>query len=116
MIDVDKAIASAVKTGKVVLGSSEALRSARAGKARLIVVASNTPSRLREDIDHYGKLSQVPVVAYRSNSRDLGLVCGKRFAVTALTVKEPGDSEIMKLTEPAEAPVEPAEEEEEGEE
>lgn len=111
MIDVDKAIASAVKTGKVVLGANEALRSAKAGKARLIVVASNSPSQLREEIDHYGKLSQVPVVAYRSNSVDLGMVCGKRFAVTALTVKEPGDSDIMKLTEAAEASVEPTEEE-----
>ena len=32
MIDVDKAIASAVKTGKVVLGANEAVRSARTGK------------------------------------------------------------------------------------
>jgi hypothetical protein len=42
---------------------------------------------------------------------DLGMVCGKRFAVTALTVKEPGDSDIMKLTEAAEAPAELADEE-----
>ena len=111
MIDVDKAIASAVKTGKVVFGASEAIRSARTGKARLIVVASNSPRQLRENIDHNGKLSQVPVVAYRSNSVDLGMICGKRFAVTALTVKEPGDSDIMKLTEAAEAPGESADEE-----
>lgn len=111
MIDVDKAIASAVKTGKVVFGANEAIRSARSGKARLIVVASNSPLQLRGNIDHYGKLSQVPIVAYRSNGVDLGMVCGKRFAVTALTVKEPGDSDIMKLTEAAEAPVESADEE-----
>ncbi|MGB9135353.1 MAG: 50S ribosomal protein L30e [Candidatus Bathyarchaeia archaeon] len=111
MIDVDKAIATAVKTGKVVLGANEALWSAKAGKARLIVLASNSPPQLREDIDYYGKLSQVPVVAYRSNSVDLGMVCGKRFAVTALTVKEPGDSDILKLTETAETTPESAEEE-----
>jgi len=99
MIDVDKAISTAVKTGKVVLGANEALGSAKAGKARLIFVASNTPVELRENIEYYGKLSEVPVVAYKSNSVDLGMVCGRKFAVTALTVKEAGDSDILKLIE-----------------
>jgi len=99
MIDVDKAISTAVKTGKVVLGANEALGSAKAGKARLIFVASNTPVELRENIEYYGKLSEVPVVAYKSNSVDLGMVCGRKFAVTALAVKEAGDSDILKLRE-----------------
>ena len=111
MIDADKAIAGAVKTGKVLFGASEALRSAKAGKAQLIVVAANSPLQLHEDIDYYAKLSQVPVVTYRSNSVDLGMVCGKRFAVTALTVKEPGDSDILKLTEPVDVTPESPEEE-----
>jgi len=111
MIDVDKAIAAAVKTGKVVFGATEAIRSAKTGKARLIVVASNSPSHIRESIESHGKLSEVPVVSYRSNSVDLGMVCGKKFAVTALTVKEPGDSEVLKLVETAEDESETAEEE-----
>jgi large subunit ribosomal protein L30e len=111
MIDVDKAIATAVKTGKVVLGATEALRSAKTGKARLIVVASNSPPQIREDIDYYCKLSQVPVVSYKSNNVDLGMVCGKKFAVSALTVKEPGDSDILKLIETSDTALESAEEE-----
>lgn len=111
MIDVDKAIATAVKTGKVVFGATEAIRSAKTGKARLILVASNSPSRLREDIEYQGKLSQIPVVSYKSNSVDLGMVCGKKFAVTALTVREPGDSDVLKIAETTEDTSEPAEEE-----
>ncbi len=99
MIDVDKAIATVVKTGKVVFGANEALRSAQSGKARLILLASNSPTKLREEIEYYGKLSKVPIVAYRGNGNDLGIVCGKRFAIATLTVKEPGDSEILKLAE-----------------
>jgi hypothetical protein len=56
MIDVDKAIGTAVKTGKVVLGANNAIKNAQAGKAKLIVVS-------------------------------------------ALTIKEPGDSDILKLVE-----------------
>jgi large subunit ribosomal protein L30e len=113
MIDVDKAIATAVKTGKVIFGTSEAVKSVKAGKARLIVVASNSPSNVRGDLEYYAKLSQIPIVAYRGNSFDLGMICGKPFAVAALTVKEPGDSDILKLAEKPEAEPEEIEETEE---
>jgi large subunit ribosomal protein L30e len=116
MIDVDKALATAVKTGKIVFGSDEAIRSAKTGKARLIVVASNNPSSIREDLEYYGKLSQIPIVTYRGNNVDLGIVCGKRFAIAALTVKEPGDSDILKLTEPAKPAEDDTAAEEEAEE
>ncbi|UCE97064.1 MAG: 50S ribosomal protein L30e [Candidatus Bathyarchaeota archaeon] len=98
-MDVDKAIATSVKTGKVVFGANEAKRSVRAGKARLVVVSSNNPPEIREDLEYYGKASTIPVVTYKGNSFDLGRICGKRFPVSTLTVKEPGDSEIMKLVE-----------------
>lgn len=102
MIDVDKAIAAAVKTGKVVFGANEAIRSTKTSKARLIVVSSTSPSQIREDLEYYGKLSQIPIVSYRGNSIDLGMVCGKRFAVATLTVKEPGDSDILELAQKTE--------------
>ncbi len=99
MIDVDKAIANAVKTGKVIFGANEAIKSAKTSKAKLIIIASNSPPRIREDLMYYGKLSQAPIVTYRGNSIDLGIICGKRFPVATLTIKEPGDSEILKLVE-----------------
>ncbi|UCB59691.1 MAG: 50S ribosomal protein L30e [Candidatus Bathyarchaeota archaeon] len=104
MIDVDKAIATVVKTGKVVFGANEALRSARNGKARLILVASNRPTKI-QSLEYYGQLSRVPIVTYKGNNSDLGIACGKRFAIAALTVKEAGDSDILRLAEnpPAEA-------------
>ncbi len=111
MIDMDKAILAAVKTGKVVFGANEAIRSAKTGKARLIVVASNSPHHLREDLECYGKMSQVPVVAYNGSSIDLGLACGKRFAIATLTIKEAGDSEILQLTEKPQAEQEVSQEE-----
>lgn len=97
MLDVDKAVASAVKTGKVVVGAREAVRSLKNGKARLVVLTSDSPPQLREDLEYYGKLSNIPVVIYKGNSIDLGVVCGEQFPVASLTVKEPGDSDILEL-------------------
>jgi large subunit ribosomal protein L30e len=99
MIDVDKAIGTAVKTGKVVLGANEAVKNAQSGKAKLIVVAANCPTHARGDIEYYGKLSGVNIVVYKGTSIDLGMACGKPFMVSALSVKEPGDSDILKLIE-----------------
>lgn len=110
MIDVDKAIATAVKTGKVVFGAKEAVRSAKNGKARLILVASNSPPHIHSDLEYYGKLSQIPIVTYKGSNIDLGMACGKRFAVANLTVKEPGDSDILKLAEKTQPQQEEAEE------
>ncbi|MEM3616497.1 MAG: 50S ribosomal protein L30e [Candidatus Bathyarchaeia archaeon] len=102
MIDIDKAISTAVKTGKVSFGSNFAIQSAKTGKAKMIIVASNCPAKIRSDLEYYCKLSNVPLIVYRGSSTDLAAVCGKPFLVSALTIREPGDSEILKLVEPME--------------
>jgi len=99
MVDVDKALSIVVKTGKVVYGARNAVQNAQTGKAKLIVIAANCPANIRSDIEYYSKVSGVPVIVYRGTSIDLGMVCGKPFMVSALSVKEPGDSDILKLIE-----------------
>ncbi len=99
MIDVDKAITTAVKTGKVSLGAASAVQNAQTGKAKLIILASNCPKNVRGDVEYYSKLSKVPMIIYKGTSLDLAAVCGKPFSVSALSIREQGDSEILKLTE-----------------
>lgn len=99
MIDVNKTIFAAVKTGKVALGSEQAIEAVRTGKAKLIIIASNCPSDVREKIEHYAKLSRIPTYIYSSSSLDLGITCRKPFTVTAMAIREAGDSEILKLAE-----------------
>jgi large subunit ribosomal protein L30e len=98
-VDVNKQIEIAVKTGKVALGVKEAVDAARFSKAKLLIVASNCPPRYRTTITKYAEQSSVPIFNYPGNSLDLGAACLKRFVVAALTIKEPGDSEILKLSE-----------------
>jgi large subunit ribosomal protein L30e len=102
MIDVNKAIAAAVKTGKVSFGTNAAVQSAKTGKAKMIVLAANCPKDIKEDIEYYSKLSKVPVIAYKGAAMDLAEVCNKPFIISALTIRETGDSEILKITEQAE--------------
>jgi large subunit ribosomal protein L30e len=98
-VDVNKQIEIAVRTGKVSFGVKEALDAARFSKAKLLMIASNCPELQKLDILHYAKQSSVPVYTYPGSSVDLGGACLKPFLVAVLTVKEPGDSEILKLAE-----------------
>ena len=98
-MDVNKQISMVVKTGKVELGCKDATDAARAGKARLIVIASNCPEPHKSNILYNARLSEVPVYVYSGTSVDLGTACERPFLVAAIAVREPGDSEILKLAE-----------------
>ncbi len=99
MIDIDKAIASAVKTGKVSFGANSALLNAKTGKAKMIVLASNCPNEVKDSIGYYSKISKVPVLNFKGSSMDLANLCNKLFIISAISIREPGDSEILKAVE-----------------
>ena len=97
MIDIDKAIATAVKTGRVSFGANAALQNAKTGKAKMIILAANCPKNIKEQVEYYGKISKVPVMTYKGASMDLATVCNKLFIISALSIRETGDSEILKV-------------------
>jgi len=97
MIDINKAIASTVKTGKVWFGANSAIKNVKMGKAKLVVIAENCPINIREGLEYYCKLSKIPMIIYKGTSLDLGAACRKPFMVSALTIREPGDSDILKI-------------------
>jgi large subunit ribosomal protein L30e len=99
MIDIDKAIASVVKTGKVSFGANAALLNAKTGKAKMIVLTANCPQDIKDEIEYYGKISKVPILNYKGSSMDLANVCSKMFIISALSIRESGDSEILKAVE-----------------
>jgi large subunit ribosomal protein L30e len=99
MIDVNKAITTTAKTGRIQIGANSALKSAQAKKAKMIVFASNCPSDIKAEIEEYCSIGEIPVHTITGESTDLGALCGKPFAICVLTVKDPGDSQILKITE-----------------
>ena len=99
MVDVNKQIRMAVKTGKVGFGSKDALASSASARAKLIILAKNCRNADRDDILHSAGQSMVPVYTFQGSSLDLGAVCEKPFPVSAIVVREAGDSEVLKLVD-----------------
>jgi len=102
MIDVNKAIAAAVKTGKVSFGANAALQNAKTGKAKMIILAANCPKNIKDEIEYNCKLSNVPVMMFKGAAMDLATVCNKPFVISALSIRETGESDILKATENSE--------------
>lgn len=98
-MDVNKQIRMAVKTGKVDFGSKAAVSSATLGRAKLLILAKNCPQEVQDNIVHYAGQSGIPIYVFQGSSLDLGALCEKPFPVASMVVREPGDSEVLKLAE-----------------
>ncbi|NYT00473.1 MAG: 50S ribosomal protein L30e [Methanocellales archaeon] len=89
-MNIDRALQVVVKTGKVLIGSNETLEAAKRGQTKLVVLASNCPKHVRAEIE-----TKVKTFDYPGTSTDLGAICGKPYAIAALSVTHPGDSDIL---------------------
>ncbi|MBI4406794.1 50S ribosomal protein L30e [Candidatus Micrarchaeota archaeon] len=97
-MDINASIRMAVDTGKTILGSEKTRKVALLGEAKLIVVARNCPLVVKQDIQHYALLSKTPVIEFKGTSIELGVVCGKPFPVSALSVIDAGNSDILTVS------------------
>lgn len=87
----------AVKTGKVGFGSKDAIVSTASARAKMIILAKNIRDAERDEIQHNAEQSAIPIYVFPGSSLDLGAVCEKPFPVSAIVVREAGDSEVLKL-------------------
>jgi len=91
------AVRLAVESGKVDFGARSGIAASADGKAKLFVVANNTPDETRTKVEGLAKASKVPVIEFEGSSVELGSVCGKPFPVSVLSVFEEGSSNLMEL-------------------
>jgi large subunit ribosomal protein L30e len=87
---IDNIIRHVVRTGKVVIGFNQTLKYSKLGKLKFVVVVSNAPEAMRDDIVYYAKLSGIPIVEYPGTNRDLGALLGKPFSVAFLGIVDLG--------------------------
>lgn len=95
--DLIKALQTASRTGQVIYGAKEVIKLVLHGKAKLVVLAANTPPDIKRDINYYAKLSKIPVVLFDGTSIELGNIIGRPHSVTALAIVDPGQSRILEL-------------------
>merc|ERR1712126_165481 len=93
---INSRLALVRKSGKYVLGYRQTLKTLRQGKAKLVIIANNTPPLRKSEIEYYAMLAKTGVHHYNGNNIELGTACGKYFRVTTLSITDPGDSDIIR--------------------
>ncbi|CAH1247446.1 large ribosomal subunit protein eL30 [Branchiostoma lanceolatum] len=96
MESINSRLQLVMKSGKYVLGLKETLKVLRQGKAKLIIIANNTPALRKSEIEYYAMLAKTGVHHYSGNNIELGTACGKYFRVCTLAITDPGDSDIIR--------------------
>ncbi len=94
-MDIAREIRKAIDTGKVILGTDKSMVALKSGEAKLVIYAANSKKDAVEDLLHYASLASISTMEYKGTGVDLGMVCGKPFIVSMLTIISPGESLIL---------------------
>ena len=88
MSELVEKVKRASKEGKVVYGYKKVLKSLLNGELVEVIICKNCPEEIREDIEHYAKLSKIQVNKINLNNMELGALIGRAHSVTVLGIKE----------------------------
>ena len=94
MVDINRVIQSAVKSGRVFYGINQSAKAVKTGKIAALVLADNCPSESREALKEYAAQSSVPVLAYGDSSHELGIAFHKPFSISAMVIREIAEAEL----------------------
>ncbi|KZL82357.1 60s ribosomal protein l30, partial [Colletotrichum incanum] len=92
---INSKLALVIKSGKVILGYKSTLKSLRTGKAKLILIAGNTPPLRKSELEYYAMLAKTPVHHFSGTNIEMGTACGKLFRCGTMAILDAGDSDIL---------------------
>ncbi len=94
-MDLSRQLKNAILTGKLLFGQRQALDACASGEAKVIILAANCPQDYIENL-HANHPSVVKHQSLLVN-RELGVACGKPFAVSTITIIDGGESDLLSL-------------------
>ncbi|ETI27964.1 60S ribosomal protein L30 [Cladophialophora carrionii CBS 160.54] len=92
---INSRLALVMKSGKVTLGYKSTLKCLRSGKAKLVIIAGNTPPLRKSELEYYSMLSKTNVHHFAGNNIELGTAAGKLYRCSTMAILDPGDSDIL---------------------
>jgi large subunit ribosomal protein L30e len=99
MVEIEKELPLLFKTGKVVYGFREVMKTIYAKKVLGLIIARDMPKNLYDKLIYYVKIFSIPYYIYEGSSKELGVLCGKKFVISSIAILSPGESSILNLFE-----------------
>ena len=95
--EIDRGLEVALRTGKVEWGRKKAKQAVERGNVELAVIARNSPIEEIEELEYYANLSGTSLVEYPGSSWELGEVCGRPHMISAVVIRDAGDSKLREV-------------------
>ena len=92
-MDINRALKTAVLTGKVYLGRQQTIKALKRDEVKLVITASNCQKSTVAEL----KKHNAPRYGFSGSNLDLGSACGKPFSVSMVSILDPGESNILDL-------------------
>jgi large subunit ribosomal protein L30e len=86
MMEIVEEIKKALVSGKIVIGSKLVLEHVKKGTLERAFISTNIEENLRQDLVHYATMTNIPVIMTNIPRDELGTLCKKPFAISALGV------------------------------
>ncbi len=75
-----------MKLSNVVIGSERTLKSLKLGKVQKVLISSNCPEKMEQDISYYAQLSGAELYKLEYPNDELSVICKKPFSISALAL------------------------------
>ncbi len=98
--DIDTNIKVTYKTGKIIYGRNQVLKSMRKESTfNMLIISNNCPQDLINQLNQLNSLSKdkLYIHKYKGSSWDLGLACAKPYMISIIGVIDFGDSDLGSL-------------------
>ena len=94
-MDLSRQLKNAIATGNLLFGQRQAKDACSKGSAKMVIVAANCPQEYTTAL----RASHPEVRMHRARmvNRELGIACGKPFAVSTITIIDAGGSDLLAL-------------------
>jgi large subunit ribosomal protein L30e len=93
--NINNKIKLAMRSGKILLGYKNTLRSIRKGDSKMVFIANNCPLVRKYEIEYYAALADVSIKIFNGNNINMGTTLGKYFRCSVFSIISPGDSDIL---------------------
>ena len=92
-MDLSRQLKNAIATGNLRFGQRQAIDACARGEAKVVILAANCPTDFTDELH----ANHPEVTKFRSGmvNRELGIACGKPFAVSTISIIDAGDSELL---------------------
>jgi large subunit ribosomal protein L30e len=74
------------EAGTALIGTERVLKELKKGAVSKVLIASNCPDNVKEDLQRYAGLQDIPVVLLEQSNEELGVICKKNFFVAVAAI------------------------------